>query len=91
MPKRSDDTYINVYYGGHPPNCTCSECSKLRVRIACGKPLNDNELAWAANLREWVPTNRECQYCHEPKQMWRKKDNKIGCDNMHCRKYYEYL
>jgi hypothetical protein len=91
MPSRKDETAINVFYDGHPPNCICAKCSKFRMRLASGELLTDEELECASTLREWIPTNRVCQYCLEPKQMWRKNNNKIGYDNIHCRKYYEYL
>lgn len=91
MPIRKDETAINVIYRRHSPTCNCADCIKFKNRIASGEPLTDEELQWASILREWIPTNRVCPYCLEPKQMWRGRDNKIGCENIHCRKYYEYL
>ncbi|MCD6453321.1 MAG: hypothetical protein J7K77_03440, partial [Dehalococcoidales bacterium] len=32
MPKREDETARQVFYGGHPPACTCAECTKRRLR-----------------------------------------------------------
>ncbi len=32
MPKREDETYKSIYYGGHPPACTCGECTDRRLR-----------------------------------------------------------
>ncbi len=33
MPGREEDTHRNVYYGGHPPNCTCVDCVNRRLGI----------------------------------------------------------
>jgi len=32
MPKREDDTFRQIRYGGHPPGCTCTECTERRLK-----------------------------------------------------------
>jgi len=32
MPKREDETFRRIYYGGHPPTCNCAECIKARLK-----------------------------------------------------------
>ena len=32
MPKREDETLQRVLYGGHPPTCTCTVCTRRRLR-----------------------------------------------------------
>jgi hypothetical protein len=81
MPKREDETFINVTYHGHPPNCTCTICSELRMKKSSGEPIDEEE-------SDWVSILKECPYCHKKSQMWNKKENKLGCMNIHCRKYY---
>jgi hypothetical protein len=39
----------------------------------------------------WVAVLTECPFCHQKSQMFNKKENKYGCLNWHCQKYYEYL
>jgi len=31
MPKREDETFRQIRYGGHPPGCTCAECTDKRL------------------------------------------------------------
>lgn len=31
MPKREDEYYLQNYYGGHPPACTCVRCNEKRL------------------------------------------------------------
>jgi hypothetical protein len=83
MPKREDETFRNIY--GHGPNCNCPICVRLRHYKSLGKPVDEEE--W-----DWVKISGDCEYCnHKGSKMLNKKDNKIGCWNKHCRKYYEYL
>lgn len=30
--KRMDETTRRVFYKGHPPACTCNQCTKMRLR-----------------------------------------------------------
>lgn len=32
MPKREDETFRQIRYGGHPPGCTCAECTERRLK-----------------------------------------------------------
>jgi len=84
MPKREDDTSRYTRYGGHPPGCTCAQCTQLRINKTSGEPFDEEEL-------DWISTLKECPYCHKKSQMWNKKEKKTGCMNVHCRKYYKYL
>ena len=31
MPRREDETYRAAKYGGHPPYCTCVDCTQRRL------------------------------------------------------------
>lgn len=84
MPKRKDDTIRNVKYNGHPPECTCVRCFQLKALKPSGETFDKEEL-------DWVSTLKECPYCHKNSQMWNEEEKKIGCMNIHCQKYYEYI
>jgi len=32
MPKREDESFRQIRYGGHPPGCTCAECVERRLK-----------------------------------------------------------
>ena len=36
--KRKDETARKVFYGGHPPACTCWRCTERRLRRLKGYP-----------------------------------------------------
>jgi hypothetical protein len=83
MPNREDETIQNIVYNGHPPTCNCEGC--LALRKASKREVIDPE------EKDWVAILTECPYCHKNSQMYNKKENKYGCMNGNCRKYYEYL
>jgi hypothetical protein len=83
MPNREDETIQNVIYNGHPPTCNCEECLALR-KVSKREVIHPEE-------KDWVAVLTECPYCHKKSQMYNKNENKYGCMNWNCRKYYEYL
>ncbi len=34
---REDETYRRVRYGGHPPACTCADCTRRRLSRGRGR------------------------------------------------------
>ncbi len=84
MPDREDESLRNILYNGHSPSCTCRECSRYKTAKPISETLDPEE-------KDWVSILTECPFCHKKSQMWNKKDQKYGCMNIHCQKYYEYL
>jgi len=84
-PRREDDTERNIRYNGHPPECKCVECTNRKLAQSKGLPFDEEE-------KDWVSTKKDCDYCHNKQsQMWNEKEKKIGCLNLDCIKFYEYL
>jgi uncharacterized protein YkwD len=71
MPKREDETFQRIYYGGHPPTCNCAECTEARLK----------------RLRREVHPSyvSVCPKCGK-KSLWHNtKENKYECLNLDCR------
>jgi len=71
MPKREDETFRQIRYGGHPPGCTCAECTEKRL-----KKLKKEAHPSYVSI---------CPMCGK-KSLWHNvKERKYECLNLKCK------
>jgi len=71
MPKREDDTFRSIRYGGHPPGCTCAECTERRLKKL---------------KREANPSHvSRCPRCGKKSLWYNVKEHKYECLNLKCK------